>query len=112
MKLKLEFVIDFEIEVVWSLLLLILDFDNSKFIRFNFQGMDKFFIRKQNLKQPCSDEKKNGSNQSKIKQRRLNLNLDGLPSNLGLRTRISEYNPNDQDRVRKAYFAKRTLSAS
>lgn len=52
LKLKLEFVIDFEIEVVWSLLLLILDFDNSKSIGLNFQGIDKFLIRKQNLKQP------------------------------------------------------------
>ena len=60
--------------------------------------MDKFLKRKSTTVQDSSPTQEIGGD----KQSRINLN--NLPSDPGLRKRISTYHPNDQDATRSAYF--------
>lgn len=47
------------------------------------------------------------SDQPKTKQSRLDLNVEDLPGDPGLRSRVINYNPNGQDHIRRAYLQKR-----
>ena len=40
------------------------------------------------------------------KKPHLEINLDDLPSDPGLRRKISDYHPNDHDKIRMAYLQK------
>lgn len=61
-------------------------------ILFTIQGMKRLFIRNQNPKQPPLDTRKSGftavSNQPRAKHARVDINLDDLPSDPGLRRRF------------------------
>lgn len=46
------------------------------------------------------------SNQPEAKHARVDIDSDDVPSDLGLRRQISEYVPNNQDRIRRAYLQK------
>ena len=63
--------------------------------------MEKYFKRKSKLELPLSSSTNRDDNSSK--QRREEINLADLPSDLGLRPRITNYHPNDRDQVRRAY---------
>ena len=54
--------------------------------------MDKFFIRKPQDSSSSSSSK------------RICVDLNDLPSDPGLREKISSYHPNDQDNIRRAYI--------
>ena len=68
---------------------------------FNIFGtvMEKYFKRKSELELPPSTKRVDDSS----KQSRVEINLVDLPSNPGLRSRITDYHPNDRDQVRRAY---------
>ena len=40
------------------------------------------------------------------KKSHLKINLDDLPSDPGLRRKISDYHPNDRDKIRMTYLQK------
>jgi hypothetical protein len=61
--------------------------------------MDKFLIRKP---QDSSSSQEKQSSSSK----RICVDLNNLPSDPGLREKISFYHPNDQDNIRRAYIQK------
>jgi hypothetical protein len=63
--------------------------------------MEKYFKRKSELELPLSSSTNRDDNSSK--QRREEINLADLPSDPGLRPRITDYHPNDRDQVRRAY---------
>ena len=61
--------------------------------------MKKYFKRKSKLElQPSTKRVDNSSKQDRVK-----INLIDLPSDPGLRSWITDYHPNDQDQVRRAY---------
>ena len=68
---------------------------------FNIFGtvMEKCFKRKSELKLSPSTKRVDNSS----KQSRLEINLVDLPSDLGLRPRITDNHSNDRDEVRRAY---------
>ena len=45
-----------------------------------------------------------GDDVSSSKQSRPAINLDNIPTNIGLRPPIMSYHPNDRDRIRRAYL--------
>ena len=61
--------------------------------------MEKYFKRKLELELPPSTKRVDNSS----KQDRVEINLADLPSDSGLRPRITDYHPNDQDQGRRAY---------
>lgn len=72
--------------------------------------MKKFLSRTQNPKRPNPIIGETGStaasNQPHAKRTRVDIDPDDVPSDPGLRRRITEYDPNDQDRVRRVYLQK------
>jgi hypothetical protein len=66
--------------------------------------MEKYFKRKSELELPLSSSTNRDDNSSK--QRREEINLADLPFDPGLRPRITDYHPNDQDQVHRAYAQK------
>jgi hypothetical protein len=64
--------------------------------------MEKYFKRKLELELPPSTKRVDNSSS---KQDRVEINLANLPSDPGLRPRITDYHPNDhdQDQVCRAY---------
>jgi hypothetical protein len=58
--------------------------------------MDKFLIRKP----------QDSSSSSSSSSKRICVDLNNLPSDPGLREKISSYHPNDQDNIRRAYLQK------
>ena len=62
--------------------------------------MDKFLT-----KRPRSSSEHCGSS-SQQQQPHVEINLNELPSDPGLRPRITTYHPNDQDKIRRAYLQK------
>uniref|UniRef100_A0A5B7BMF7 TTF-type domain-containing protein n=1 Tax=Davidia involucrata TaxID=16924 RepID=A0A5B7BMF7_DAVIN len=71
--------------------------------------MDKFLKRKSTLEQPSptqeSDDRGDGM-QHCSKQSRIEINLENLPADPGLRIKILNYHTNDRDEIRRAYFQK------
>ena len=61
--------------------------------------MEKYFKRKSELELSPSTKRVDNSS----KQDRVEINLVDLPSDSGLRLRITNYHPNDRDQVRRAY---------
>ena len=61
--------------------------------------MEKYFKRKSELELSPSTKRVDNSS----KQDRVEINLVDLPSDSGLRLRITDYHPNDRDQVRRAY---------
>uniref|UniRef100_A0A2N9EUU1 TTF-type domain-containing protein n=1 Tax=Fagus sylvatica TaxID=28930 RepID=A0A2N9EUU1_FAGSY len=80
--------------------------------------MEKYFKRKSELELPpppppptkrvdnSSSSTKRVDNSSS-KQDRVEINLADLPSDPGLRPRITDYHPNDRDQVRRAYVQRK-----
>ncbi|WOK95880.1 zinc finger MYM-type protein 1-like [Canna indica] len=60
--------------------------------------MDKYLIKKKSIVEETSMAR---ANDDCSKRRHVEINLDDLPSDLGLRKRISDYHPNDRDRIRR-----------
>ena len=70
---------------------------NLKFIIYYFTRiMDKYLIRKPH----------NQDSSSSSKRIRVDFNLENLPSDLGLRQKISSYHPNNHDKIRRYYLTK------
>jgi hypothetical protein len=72
--------------------------------------MEKYFKRKSELELPPSTKRVDNSfsstkrvDNSFSKEDRVEINLVDLPSDPGLRPRITDYHPNDRDQVRRAY---------
>uniref|UniRef100_A0A2N9FVI6 TTF-type domain-containing protein n=1 Tax=Fagus sylvatica TaxID=28930 RepID=A0A2N9FVI6_FAGSY len=72
--------------------------------------MEKYFKRKSELELPPPTKRVDNSSSStkrvdnsSSKQDRVEINLADLPSDPGLRPRITDYHPNDRDQVRRAY---------
>uniref|UniRef100_A0A2N9FYF2 TTF-type domain-containing protein n=1 Tax=Fagus sylvatica TaxID=28930 RepID=A0A2N9FYF2_FAGSY len=70
--------------------------------------MEKYFKRKSELELPPPTKRVDNSSSSKkelitLLQDRVEINLADLPSDPGLRPRITDYHPNDRDQVRRAY---------
>jgi hypothetical protein len=61
--------------------------------------IERYFKRKSKLELPPSTKRADNSS----KQDRVEINLADLPSDSGLRPRITDYHPNDRDQVRRAY---------
>ncbi|XP_028061799.1 zinc finger MYM-type protein 1-like [Camellia sinensis] len=66
--------------------------------------MEKYFKRKSKFE--SSIPQKEDDNSSSAKQSRIEINLTDLLANPGLRPRIMDYNPNDQDQICRAYLQK------
>ena len=64
--------------------------------------MDKYLIRKSHT-QDSSPVQDSSSSSKRI---RVYFNLENLPSNLGLREKISSYHPNNHDEIRRFYLHK------
>ena len=64
--------------------------------------MDKYLIRKPRTQDsaPAQDSS------SSYKRIRVDFNLENLPSNPGLREKISSYHPNHHDEIRRYYLTK------
>ena len=62
--------------------------------------MDKYLIRKPHIQDssPVQD--------SSSKRIRVDFNLENLPSDPGLRQKISSYHPNNHDEIRRYYLTK------
>jgi hypothetical protein len=76
--------------------------------------MEKYFKRKSELELPPPTKRVDNSSSStkrvdnsSSKQDRAEINLADLPSDPGLRLRITDYHPNDRDQVRRAYAQKK-----
>ena len=65
--------------------------------------MEKYLIKRKPIDEESSEINNSGT-QHCPKQVHVELNLDDLLSNLGLRKQILEYNPNDRDKVRRTYL--------
>ena len=63
--------------------------------------MDKFLKRKVSIEEPLKCDSSSNS-----KKPHLEINLDDLPSDPGLRRKILDYHPNDRDKIRMAYLQK------
>ena len=64
--------------------------------------MDKYLIRK-----PCTQDLSPVQDSSSSSKRiRVDFNLENLPSDLGLRQKISSYHPNNHDEIRRYYLTK------
>ncbi|GMP91313.1 hypothetical protein CsSME_00042065 [Camellia sinensis var. sinensis] len=66
--------------------------------------MDKFLKRKLIMSQDSSlIQETYGSDQIELASKKSHIDLETLPIDPGLRKKISEYHPNDQDKIRRAY---------
>ena len=64
--------------------------------------MDKYLIRK-----PCTQDSASvQDSSSSFKWIRIDFNLENLPSDPGLREKISSYHPNHHDEIRRYYLTK------
>ena len=70
--------------------------------------MDKYLIRKPCTQDssPVQDSFPVQDSSSSFKQIRVNFNLENLPSDPGLRQKISFYHPNNHDEIRRNYLTK------
>ena len=75
-----------------SSIVIVLDSDN----------MDKFVIRKPSMRQGSSSASPIEENCTK----KMRIDLSNLPSDPGLREKISTYHPNDQEAIRRFYLQK------
>lgn len=67
--------------------------------------MEKFLIRKPRLEQNLNTQgSQDGGDQHHSKYTRLEIDLDSLPTDPGLRKKISDYHPNDRDEIRRVYL--------
>ena len=62
--------------------------------------IEKYFKRKSEVELPHSTKRVDNSSS---KQDQVEINSADLPSDPGLRSRITDYHPNDRDQVRRAY---------
>ncbi|KAJ0964830.1 hypothetical protein J5N97_025968 [Dioscorea zingiberensis] len=67
--------------------------------------MDKYFIKRKTILEEPSNVNTSDA-QPNAKKDRIELNIDDLPSDPGLRKKVSDYHPNDRDKVRRAYLQK------
>ena len=67
--------------------------------------MEKFLIRKPQ-DSSSTQEKQSDYNSRPNSSKRICVDLNNLPSDPGLREKISSYHPNDQDNIRRAYIQK------
>ena len=72
--------------------------------------IEKYFKRKSEVELPHSTKRVDNSysstkrvDNSSSKQDQVEINSADLPSDPGLRSRITDYHPNDRDQVRRAY---------
>ncbi|XP_031378142.1 zinc finger MYM-type protein 1 [Punica granatum] len=63
--------------------------------------MDKYLIKKKSTIEETSTTR---ANNDCSKRRRVEINLEDLPSDPGLRKKISDYHPNVRDRIRRHYL--------
>ena len=63
---------------------------------------DKYLIRKPHTQ----DSSLVQDSSSSSKRIRVDFNLENLPSDLGLRQKISSYHPNNHDEIRRHYLTK------
>ena len=70
--------------------------------------MDKYLIRKPRTQDSShvQDSFPVQDSSSSSKQIRVDFNLENLPSDLGLRQKISSYHPNNYDEIRRHYLTK------
>ena len=70
--------------------------------------MDKYLIRKPRTQDssPVQDSFPMQDSSSSSKWIRVDFNLENLPSDLGLREKISSYHPNNHDEIRRFYLQK------
>ena len=70
--------------------------------------MDKYLIRKPRTQDssPMQDSSHMQDSSSSSKRIRVDFNLENLPSDLGLRQKISSYHPNNHDKIRRYYLTK------
>ena len=66
--------------------------------------MDKYLIRKPRTQD--STPAQDSSSSSSSKQIRVDFNLKNLPSDPGLREKISSYHPNHHDEIKRYYLTK------
>ena len=64
--------------------------------------MDKYLIRKPRTQDSAPAQDSSSSS----KQIRVDFNLENLPSDPGLREKISSYHPNHHDEIRRYYLTK------
>ncbi|XP_057464010.1 uncharacterized protein LOC130753866 [Actinidia eriantha] len=75
---------------------------SSKIKIMNLQPIEKFFKRKS----VDSAAEQDSNPTTKICDKRSSVDLNNLPSDPGLRPKISDYHPNDQEEIRRAYIQK------
>ncbi|KAK9993243.1 hypothetical protein SO802_022946 [Lithocarpus litseifolius] len=70
--------------------------------------MDKYLIREPSTQDLSlvQDSSPVQDSSSSFKRIRVDFNLENLPSDLGLRQKISSYHPNNHDEIRRYYLAK------
>ncbi|KAK4544154.1 hypothetical protein RGQ29_033014 [Quercus rubra] len=70
--------------------------------------MDKYLIRKPHTQDssPVQDSSHVQDSSSSSKRIRVDFNLENLPSDPGLRQKISSYHPNNHDEIRRHYLTK------
>ena len=70
--------------------------------------MDRYLIRKPCTQDssPVQDSFPMQDSSSSSKWIRVDFNLENLPSDLGLREKISSYHPNNHDEIRRFYLQK------
>ncbi|XP_042380415.1 zinc finger MYM-type protein 1-like [Zingiber officinale] len=70
--------------------------------------MDKFLKRKSMVNEETSQREKSNLELQHVplKKSQVEINLDDLQSDPGLRVKISNYDPNDREKVRRAYLQK------
>ena len=77
--------------------------------------MDKFVIRKPRRPQDSSstqdaDLTQDSSSTQDLSSKHGCVDVNNLPSDPGLRKKISFYHPNDRDEIRRYYLQKKTMS--
>ncbi|KAK4591628.1 hypothetical protein RGQ29_016168 [Quercus rubra] len=70
--------------------------------------MDNYLIKKPRIQDssPVQDSSHVQDSSSSSKRIRVDFNLENLPSDLGLRQKISSYHPNNHDEIRRYYLTK------
>ena len=68
--------------------------------------MDKYLIRKPRTQDSSPMQDSYPVQDSFSKRIRVDFNLENLPSDLGLRQKISSYHPNNHDKIRRYYLTK------
>ena len=72
--------------------------------------MDKYLIRKPRTQDSSPMQDSYPVQDSFSKRIRVDFNLENLPSDLGLRQKISSYHPNNHDKIRRYYLQKGLFS--